>query len=81
MITLDDPMHIFACFNLTQVKEHGLLILKTLRISWSPGAVTVPTLRVRQYAVNDMYHYIHVHLIGKVEEVQTDTWRQEKLEG
>lgn len=62
-------MHIFAGFNLKQVREHGLLIFKTLRVCWSPGAIAVPALRVHQYTVNDMYHYIHVHLIRKVEEV------------
>lgn len=54
MIKLDDPMHIFACFNLAQVKEHGLLIFKILQISWPPDAITVPVLHVHQYTVNDM---------------------------
>ena len=73
MIKWDDPMHIFAHFNLTQGKERGLLISKVSQISWSPGAITVPVLHVHQYTVDDMYHYIHVHLIRKVEEVQTDS--------
>lgn len=77
VIKLDDPMHIFACFNL---KNAASWHSKHCR-SWSPAAITVPVLHLHQYTVNDMYHCIHVHLIRKVEEVQTDSKWQEKLDG